>query len=344
MRILKYLALAGLILAVTGTAGAITLNLPGPVGIKFDIMDWTMSKTYALAPGQVVQGIPALDALVQGPPVVPGAQVINVPHLYAPGLVGMTEDDWSIVKVSQILVDEAWDPNSPVVWSGAADLQNEIVGLVYGGVDSYVADIGAGKEKVGTVGLFYDFYVQPKGTFQASLGSAGRIGFSQYVGAGLSYTDLNLNGKYDAGEPTFAVGQQIIAGQSTFGKVIPGAVVPVHRVSEFTPAPFPVGSGTGESSEFVDIVGGAWRFAGPAMEVPNFYFPNVDPRHGVSQDGDLFQKSTLTPYFAIGTPADWIVSSDDPVRGFAMVPEPFTMLTLATSLFAVGGYVRRRLA
>ena len=293
--------------------------------VMWDIVDWSMAKTYVLQAEQnPTDGIANVDALTQTPGSVPGAQEIDKAHTHSgSALIGMTEDSWSVVKVVTILTD----PGGDILWSQAADPVNEIVGLVYGGVDNFVAVDAIGQQVVVTEGIFYDVYMQPIGTWDDTLGSDGRVAFDKYVGAGYDYNDFGLdgvagtpdfgegNGKFDPGETVFPVGTLIVQAESAPGKTQFGASGPVHRISKFVPNPPPVGAGDGTGFEFIDIVGGTWQQPGVGYfdELPPFYYPNVDYRFGSSEHGDLHANQTVSPYDQ--PEGDWIISSADPVRG-----------------------------
>jgi len=348
MRVLKICAVVALVLAVSGVARAGTTSIP----IMWDIIDWSMAKTYTVPAGPPTNGVGAVNGLAQIPNPVPGAMVVNKPHTHSGNaLIGQFEDSWSVVKIVNILTD----PGGDILWAQATDPVNEMVGLVYGGVDNYVGLNALGEQQVVTEGIFYDVYVQPIGTFDDRLGSIGRLSFSQYVGVGIDYNDFGIdglpatldpgegNGIYDAGEPTFPVGTLAVAAESCGGKLLAGAVGPIHRIATFQPQPFPVGSGDGTGFEFIDLIGGTWAAPGVgyADEGDPFYFGLVDPRFGSSQHADLHANQTVVPFFDPGNPADWIITSADPVRT-AIVPEPMTVIGAFMALSTLGAYIRKR--
>lgn len=356
MKLTRHLAVVGLILAMSATAWGLTwVNPPGNQHIKLNIFDWSMSKSYDLTGGGAsgigsVDSLPAFGGLPQIS--VPGAQVITKAHPYSgAGLVGMTEDNWTVVMIREILVDTIEDPTQPVLWSDAVDPSSELIGLVYGGVDNYAGARIGGEQIVGAEGFFYDIYEQPKGTFDAALGSSGRIAFDKYIGAGYSWVD-DGDGIPELGEEVL-VGTKIIEGVSTPGvDYTPSIPAPApttipHRISEFTPSAVPFGSGWGERSEFIDAIGGTWQEAPLiGIEVEDQYFPDRDPRHGLSQLGDLHAESTITPY--LRPEGDWILSSDDPIVGYMevapeqVIPEPMTIVGALLGVAGVVNYVRKR--
>jgi len=337
-KLLLMLLVGGIVFAQAVPASGLTwLNNPTGERIRFNILDWTMSKSYLIGAGPPVEGVAAVNALPQLPPVPPGALPIPVPQVGPGGignaLVGQVEDTWGVVKVQELVAD----PGATVFWSGASDPNSEIVGLLYGSVDTYVGvDPATGDQVVSSAGLFLDLYEQPKGIFSENLGSAGRISFTKYQGVG-----------FDAAGNPIPGAKLLLHLESTDDKA-PANATAASDIdgdgdpdgdfrAQFTPEAFPIGSGTGESSLFWDLLGGAWFPTG--MEVQPFYFPALDPRFGTSQYADLHSGQDFDPA-ALG-PADWIVTSDDPTRGY-FVPEPVTMAGLMLGIGSLLGYVRRR--
>lgn len=353
MRVLKLCAVVTLVLAFSGVARAdLTSQLAwddvviannigtsGGIHIQFNILDWSQGRSYEIAEGDVAYGESDVNDLndAQG-----NAQGI------LPGGFG-NEDSWSIVKVHEILVDELANPNSPVIWSGAVDQNFEIVGIVYGGVDVVVEGQSLGNQVVGTSGNKAVFFIQEKGTLDVTLGSGGRVAalanpYGIPVGTGM-YTGAG----FDAlGAPLPAATTEMILRSTTpTDKNVAG--VDVGRRAEFIPDITQPGSGVGESSEFMDIVAGAWQFLPfPELEADPFYFgPGLpqdphDPRHGDSETGDLHQENTFKPYIQIGADDDWGTSSKDPVVGFTPIPEPLTMVSMFAALSVLGSYIRKR--
>jgi len=351
MRNLKLIALAGVILASGVVASATPVNWiqkPGYERVRFNILDWSMAKTYVPPVLVPVEGVAAVDALPQTP-APPGAMPIVKPQVGLGGiggaLLGNVEDFWGVIQIQEIIAD----PGGTVFWSGAVDPQTEIVGLLYGGVDTYVAiDPATGVQTVSAAGLFLDLYAQPKGTFDETLGSAGRVAFDKYEGVG-----------YDAAGVLIPGADLLLALESTDDKAPADATLASDIdgdgdpdgdfTATFTPNPPPLGAGTGESSLFWDIVGGTWGPVPPPhseeevachYEVEQFYFPNRDPRFGSSQFGDMHSGQDFDP--AAHGPSDWIVTSDDPTRGFHYIPEPVTLVGAFLGIATLGGYLRRR--
>jgi hypothetical protein len=297
-----------------------------------------MAKTYLLpTPSPITEGVGAVNAL-PSTGVPPGALPIVKPQVGLGGigaaLLGQTEDGWGIIKILSINSD----PGGTTFWSDAADPNSEIVALYYGAVDMMVVVDPDGTQRVSAAGLFIDFYEQPKGTFSETLGSAGRLAFDKYTGVG-----------YDAaGNPIFgsslimqleSTDDTLWTGDQTLASDIDGDGDPDGDfAASFVPQAFPVGSGTGKSNMFLDLVGGTWKDV-TVLDPAPFYFPNRDPRFGSSQEGDLHSGQDFDP--AIFGPSDWIITSDDPARGH-FVPEPVTMGGVLLGIGCLGRYIRKR--
>jgi len=335
---------AVLFLGVPASANSINwLIQPSPgERIAFNVVDFSMARNYDLdADDSPVEGVQDVNDL-PGSGAVLGAQVIDRAQIGAGGigghLLGETEDRWSVVEMKEIV----GDPNSTITyWSATADPTYEVVGLMYGGVDTYV-EVDPFSTTVLSAGIFMDIYLQPKGTFDSSLGSAGRLAFDQYEGVG-----------YDAaGDP---IGTLLMRLESTdWVQPLGGAASDVDGdgdpdgdfLTVYEPASTPVGAGEGVSSMFLDLVGGAWR-TGPVgamtLEAPVSYFPNGDPRFGTSPYGDLYEDQNLDP--ALSGPSDWVMTSEDPYRAqvsTVVVPEPVTAAGLLLAVVGLGRYYRRR--
>lgn len=333
-RLLLMLLVGGIVFAQAVPASALTwLNNPAQQRMRFDILDWTMGKAYQPVAPLPVEGVALVDAQPQN--VTPGSMAINLPQVGVGGignaLVGQNDDTWGIIKVLSINAD----PGATTFWADAADPNVEVVGFLYGGVDTYIGTNPQFQQVVSSAGLFLDLYEQPKGNFTENLGSAGRVSFNQYEGVG-----------FDAAGNAIPGARLLLHLESTDDKAPADSTVlsdidgdgdpDGDFTATFTPAAAPPGSGTGESSLYWDCLGGDW---GPNFEVQPFYFPIRDPRFGSSQEGDFHSGQDFDPA-ALG-PSDWITTSDDPTRGF-FVPEPVTMAGLMLGIGSLLGYVRRR--
>ncbi|MCX5677276.1 MAG: hypothetical protein NTX87_20005 [Planctomycetota bacterium] len=338
MRWLTLLLVGGLVLAVSSQCWAMTwLDSPGDEGFRMDIINWSMAKTYVLpTPSGPTEGVAAVNGLPNTGPT-PGGFAIPAarPQIGLGGiggaLAGQVEDGWGIFYINAILAD----PGATTFWSAAADPTREIVGLYYGAVDTAVAVDINGIQQVSAAGVFIDFYEQPKGTFNPNNGSAWRLAFDKYRGVG-----------FDAAGNPIANSQLIMRlestdntawGWQTLASDIDGdGDTDGDFVASFVPAPLPVGSGTGKSNMFLDLVGGTWV---PFVEQAPNYFPLVDNRFGSSVDADMHAGQDFDP--ASFGPADWVITSDDPTRG-SFIPEPVTMASLFLGIGCLSRYIRKR--
>jgi len=365
MRCFKLLFMGGIVLALAVPASALTwnVNLPvgGPTKVRLNIIDWTMGKTYYDVdvngnptgnPVSLTEGVGAVNALGQNAPA--GVQTITKAQTGLGGvgnaLVNQTEDIWGVVQVQQILDDTT---PSVIYWDNVVDPNSEIVGLIYGGVDTMVIDdLASGLQRVSAAGLFVDFYEQPKGTFDETLGSGGRLSFDEYEGVGKTWNDADLDTIVDPGEVSDITGSRLLlAMESTDGDKAWGDQTLASDVdadgdsdgdfrAQFSPGVTP-GTGNGNSWLWLDLVGGAW--ADPpdpiSFEVPdNYWGAPGDP--GSSTHGDVHAHQQFTPYNGAG---DWLTDSDDPtILASTVIPEPVTMAGLMIGVSSLLGYVRRR--
>ncbi|MCX5677272.1 MAG: PEP-CTERM sorting domain-containing protein [Planctomycetota bacterium] len=325
MRWLTLLLIGGLVLAVSSQCWALSwLTPPGNEMFRLDMLDWSMAKTYLLGtPSLPTEGVAAVNGLPNTGPT-PGAFAIPAarPQIGLGGiggaLAGQAEDGWGIFYINAIMAD----PGVTTFWSAAADPTREIVGLYYGAVDTAVAVDANGIQQVSAAGLFIDFYEQPKGTFDPTFGSAYRLAFDKYRGVGFDaagnlIADAKLLMRLESTDNTAWAWQT--AASDIDGDGDPDG----DFVASFVPAAVPVGSGTGKSNMFVDLVGGDWV---PFVEQAPNYFPLTDNRFGSSVDADMHAGQDFDPA-ALG-PSDWTITSDDPTRGH-FIPEPVTMVLVA---------------
>ena len=297
MRWLTLLLVACLVLAASGQAWA------SP--ILFKLINADNGAAYNLQPNVLVSGEPNLNAIQAGNAA--GAMVIPAGYANA----GLQEDTWGILQVTTIMTDPLDGSTPQYIWQAGGS--TELVGIVYGGVDTAAfRSISGGTDTttIQTTGFHVDLYLQPSGNFATANGPSDRLAFDQYKGVGYSALGVPI------------VGSQLLMQMDStpgFGMIDP--TQPGEQLGSFTTtSPIP-GGGAGTSNMFLDIMGGDWQ---PLFEVPQFYFPNTDLRFGTSQDGDLFATTNIVP----DQSGVWSYTSDDPVRG-NMVPEPATMVLVA---------------
>jgi len=323
MRHLKLLAMLGLILAVSGMAEALTFEFGYTGRFRFKYEDWDMARSYppnandpnAPVSGTLYDGVSTVNALSQTSP----SGMYTIPSgPYA----GETEDAWGIARVTEIRTD---DGTSRLLWSDAVDPDRELVVFFFGGVDTAVKIETLPVQRIQTDNFTFRMFEQDEGLFDPTLGSGGRIGFDDYTGIGQDASAV-----------------LVIDATSTAGVAkIVGSVSPAGQIADFTTSDPNTGGGYGTSKQFIDIIGGAWQYLPPLMwEVEPNYFGTRDLRFGSSGEGDLFIESDVVPYDAGLT--DWVVTSDDPGRGYQVIPEPMTMLGVFMGIGGLAGYIRRR--
>lgn len=316
MRILKIAMVACLILAVSGTAGAITFNQPYSGPIKFKLESWDMGTLYNTSSIQndtVFSGVSTLDGLSQFPP--PG----TVSPIPSGKYAGQTEDGWGIFRVTEIRSD---DGLGTLLWSSATDNSADLVGMFYGSVDTALyIDSVAGQQTIQSDGANFKLYAQEKGIFDPAQGSSNRVAFDKYNTVGFA-----------ADGSALASSALVLEGKATAGV---NPVSDSEPASQLTSFAFESKRG-GKGDMFIDITGGEWA----SMFETSGYF---DPP---SADGDLFMQSTLYDIFNPPTENfDWTVVNDDPIRGNItgnVIPEPISMLTVISGIGCLAGYIRKR--
>jgi hypothetical protein len=317
MKTLKLLTVLGLIFAVSGTASALSLGgYTGQLEIKYD--NWDMGTLYA--PNQVATNEAAVDLLGQNSPL--GGE---------PG-----EDGWLVFRIKSISMASG---AGTTLWADGPLNDTELVGIGYGITDVAVytgaPDPGTGNWQtyVFSVGATYDIWEQPKGNFDPSLGSGGRLaGLDAYTGVG---TPGGVAGA------SLLVRAETIDGIDPYGESIPlftpdadtfeqvydfdGVAGLTHSFLNATAGEWgddDLSNGEMISGVFSDPISGApGKIADMRMKSSSwFYDPDTDPN----------------------TDDDWFFKSHDPIVGTYAVPEPLTMLALFGGITGLGGYIRKR--
>jgi len=207
------------------------------------------------------------------------------------------EDSWGIGRVTSIE-----DGFGNTIWSQAGKGQ-EVTVMFYGSQDFFLTET-ATSQVTSSAGLHVDLYFQTVGglgytAYNPSLGSGGRTALNQYT--------------------TVTDGTLLLSTVSTAGFLYaPG--VQGGTATEFT-STFAPGTG-GLGATYLNVTGGSMA--------ANFNTNSITSAFDGSIRADLFAQFTTR---TDDTVANWLVSSDDPVRGlFVAVPEPSTY-----GLIAAGG-------
>jgi len=268
----------------------------------------------------VQAGITALDAIQTSGAngALPTPTTIN--GVAQPGTVGL-EDTWGIARITQIT-----DAAGFIIWSEAAKNQQLTI-VFYGEKDFYLRQLASGFQQTDGVGLHVDLYLQDKTDpsytpFNPFLGSTGRLDLSHYA----TVTDSNGT--------TAALGVPILTTVSTPGFIHDAGVLG-GLAAEFT-SNFNQTSG-GDGQGYLSVTGGTMA---SQFNTNGFVSP-----FGTGNTADLFAQFTTRAI--LGTPdavSDWLVSSNDPVRGRLAVgvPEASTTMAGAAGLLIVGATLYRR--
>jgi hypothetical protein len=224
------------------------------------------------------------------------------------GAVG-AEDSWGIARIITIT-----DLVGSVIWSEAGK-NAEITAMFYGVQDFYIRQLANGFQNIDGTGLTADFYFQSKTDplytqYDPNSGSAGRTGLDDYT----TVTDGTMFLR-TVSVPDFIHDAGVLGGLDT----------------EFN-STFNNTSG-GQGQAYVSVTGGA---DAAQFDTNGFVSP-----FGTGTTADLFAQFTTVAPSGV---SDWLVSSNDPVRGnIAGVPDSgstLLMLTMGLAGLALG-YRRR---
>jgi hypothetical protein len=326
MRYFKLLVMGGIVLALSIPAAALSIpNAPFLMKIhNFD--NGSLYAPLPLPPPPGVDtigvadnpfaGVPQLD-----PPAVgaAGGMVSPPPPPYvpwAPWSIGTSEDSWGVAKVMTILsfIPTIAHPTGEWVetWN-AGTAPTELTWMFYGEEDYFMHQLNAEEQLINGVNLHADLYEQPKagGTaFDPSLGSAGRAGLSGYN--------------------TVTDGTLIVALDSTPG-FLHGVGVEGGATAEFENR-YNTKFGNGVGDAYFNVVGGTQQ---------SYFDTNTILSPIGAPAADMHAHFTAYPNTGGTQVADWLVYSEDPVRGF-QVPEPATMAGLLLGIGCLGRYLRKR--
>lgn len=343
MRVLKLLLVAGLVLAVSGTAGALTLQ-NGVQRAKF--IDYTgLWRNGVPVPYPVPAGFVPINlgdenraifdastvSLDGAPPITEFVGTAGTAAVAGEQLSGLFYDLWASgnfpapgLNAPTKAYYQGFNPVTGVP-------RNPIVGNPLAAA-AYAA--GAG----GRLEIYYDFGTTPTMTNFAPVNYAVNppigIGPTMWVpGAGVPDTFPSVN---------FGSANESLWAQLVF---IPfpgqGVTVPVGTLVQEVLDVQGVSYGEG----YCMFVGGSLAGSPPpvlgAMTAQYLLQSGgVPPPAGLR--ADFYVKFSINPFF-VGAPP-WLAVGDDPALWEVYVPEPFTMLGVFAGICGVGGYLRRRRA
>ena len=355
MRYAKLILLAGLILAATSTAGALTTTTPGYIPmthgwngpIYSHLHDYSMGDVYLPGPATPMDTwLTPAQAIASGATPLP-----------ALGAVG-GESGWGVFKLDAIYEGKIMPSGdimpqniaNPLFYDGYKG--KELVGI-YGGRGDYALKFGAdGSQSFLSIGDQYEMYVQDHGLFdEGAAGSTGRNADGSYTTVGDDASSVvPLNGVSQAGFFPDVAGFGTCP--ETIAQIFPGGAFPGHsdlyislydNAGQVPAAHTPPIGGSGVLGGLSDPSGWTWNL--------NYFQGNVcgtppDPPGYFTADLRLHVTTTTNngyndPNF-FGNPFNWTVQSSDPLTGSQFVPEPVTMLSALLAVSGLAGYVRRR--
>ncbi|MFW6061306.1 MAG: hypothetical protein ACOC93_00710 [Planctomycetota bacterium] len=294
----------------------------GPV--EYDLEQWMVARQYT-GPRRTVDGADAVNRVRQTTPEglwseIPGGRYR-----------GQREDAFSVLRLTRVVAD---DGSGRVIWTDE-ESDSELVGLLYGLVDTGLAADAEGVRTMQAAGGYFEIWEQPSGSFNPETGPGGRTAFGGFEGigrqGGVADSSLVLRGRTAPGVSR-----------------IPGTSGEAHSRIDVDPASSssPTGDGwfeDGSHSIYLDSQGGGWK-QHPAFgqESPQVYWDAVDPRFGATRQGDLGLQMNIQPYTPLNSRDLWVIASEDPAAPVVM-PEPITLVTILLGAGGVGGYARRRL-
>lgn len=326
VRNVRFLVAFGLVLAVSGMAGAVGIPMRGTGPIVSHLTNYDDGVVYDYNNGFLADNITPIAAGQQYDPSL-------VKKAFSGYKLDPGESTWGIFKIDQALLGAITGPNtitptgSNVLYTDG-DAGIEVVGIFYGRFDvsvSFSVDpyTQAMTQVIRSSGDNFEVFTQPTGTYDdGNAGAMARVVSNEYAGVG-----------YDgAGTNTLLPGAQLVLTGTT-----QSGLVSYDSMSTFTPSGPNTGSGTFSQFWSVGAVAGT-----AALGSDNAWWDtNVFPNGGAMAfvDGttaDFRLQGTTSP-----TNKQWLVSSSDPLTG-AFVPEPLTMLGVFMAVGSLGGYIRKR--
>jgi hypothetical protein len=316
------------------TAGAFVI--PGPVHapVSFKYQNFDVGNLYDTTPSGVT-GASGGPGAGLGDTAGNQAAVTGILNQGIPDPTGTGWDAYGIANIT--VIQKYFDDGSGVgwhtVWSNG-DGGIELDGFLHGTQDfSVYNDSVGGTQVIGSSGFVADFYVNPVGTY----GSHSVLDNGQGGNPG----DIAGDGTITANEYNYVVngitsGSKWLEVAGEPGNVDgPGTLGGYDVTYQTTVTNVITGEGSGIG--YLSVVPGWGDPTAEAMLNTNTFAP----LWGGAQAADLRLKVTNSPAPLLpnGDSSGWLITSNDPVSGFA-VPEPASALSLL--LLAGLGFVRRR--
>lgn len=364
MRAWKMITAVALVMAVSGTAWAVTV--PG----LFQDWNYWKSRNADNGSGYVVAGLAAGDVfafdpstLVGGVPT-PVAGTLNggpavrtVTKFQAPGALDADgalpgtrlEDTWGIALLYQIAKGNVVAPASPgtiVSFTGPIGYDNSagtqgtwLTAMFYGGVDTAVVVTQGNGVLPGQNGI-------PVGQQRDQAQTSGLKFRLWAVDAALMVpTGATPGTKDSVNLVDYVPGNRVDLDTYTgwTGDTIPGSVLLVTSTQQYFASSIVVDAAgnfvsnpTNASSLYTDIALGGPGFWNPIIGGPPNHLLDPLAAPGVPNADAWFQWTLDTGQ------RNWNVHSDDIGGVYAAIPEPVTILGVILGVGSLGGYIRRR--
>ena len=345
MRYLKVMTAVGMLLAVSGIAGAVGIPFTHPWGTGADtaifahLTDYDVVSQYT---GKFVTGANVPVGVALNPNGGLASDGLSYPALVKNAGNGALagEDGWGIFQIDTIFEGRVPNPilaHNNITQDNAANplfaagfQGKELVGIFHGRTDVGVTFFSDGSMKMESIGDNYEIYLQDVGTFDdGDAGSAGRIAAGKYISAGFDAVGNQI-------------GELVLSGKSTAGFLgspqVPGAQI----VSQFIPS----GTLPGNADLYINLLA-TGNVGTDNAEYNNDYFIGIsDP----DARADLRLHVTTTVNNPVNLSPeivgafDWTLTSSDPMTGNTIIPEPTTMLGVLLAVSGLARYMRGRKA
>ncbi len=229
------------------------------------------------------------------------------------------EDAWGVFKVDSLRTD---DFASDALWVDTGVAGTEMITGIYYGIDDDKWDIGATSQHTEAVGghiaFYLDVYSGAPGTpFDASAGPNGRTSFDKYgditdgellllldLVPGIKYGNSDATDDHITYDSNLDFDTQVLGGDGTFFANVAGGSLGYL----FDTGIWALNNDSGGPTEYVDFFG-------------------------------IFDVDVI----GSGVGDEWLVRSEDPVRGAAnAVPEPTTVVLLGIGLVGMAGVAVRK--